>query len=83
MNIVAVDDHVAQVNADAKNEPLVVSGGRLVPGDTGLPRHGAGQGVDHAGELDQEAVADELDDAAMMLGDERLKNVLAKLREAP
>jgi hypothetical protein len=39
---------------------------------------GALDGIDYAGELDQGAVAGELDDAAMMLGDLGLDEVLAQ-----
>ena len=43
---------------------------------------GAGDGVDHAAELAQRAVAHELDDAAMVLRDQRLDEALAVLLEA-
>jgi hypothetical protein len=83
VDILALDDHVSQVDADAEFETLVFIGGRLVRGDAGLPRQGTRKGIDHAGMLDQQAVAHELHDAAMVLGDERLQDLLTKFREAP
>ena len=43
--------------------------------------HGALHGVDHAAELAQRAVAHELDDAAMVLRDQRLDEALAEVLE--
>jgi len=83
MDIVALDDHIPQVDADAEYEPLVFIGCRLSLGHAVLPGHRAGDSIHHAGELDQQAVADELDDPAMMLGDERLQALLAQLGQMP
>ena len=40
-----------------------------------LDGRGALHGIDHAGELDQRAVAHQLDDAAMILGDRRIDHL--------
>ena len=69
MDVVAVNDHVAQIDADAEfDAPL----GRLrgiALGHRLLHAHGAGHRFDDAGEFEQEAVAGGLDDAAFVLGD--------------
>ena len=70
MDIVALDDHVARVDADAEGQPRVIIDHRFLRGHAVLPGHRAGERVHHAGELDQQPVAHELDDAATVLGDE-------------
>ena len=45
---------------------------RLPVGHALLDRDGAGDRVDHAGELDDRAVAHQLDDAAPVLGQQRV-----------
>ena len=50
---------------------------RLALGHAALDRDGACDRIDHAAELAQRAVAHELDDAAMVLGDQRLDQLLA------
>ena len=83
MDIVAFDDDVSQVDADAEPEPVVLVSLCFVNADMILPGHGAVHGVHHAGELDQQPVAHELDDASMILGDQRFENVVAQLRQTP
>ena len=82
VEIVAVDQHVAQVDADAKADALVL-------GSAGLPLHhaaldvdGAGDRLDHARELDQGAVAHELDQPAAMVGQQRVDQLGAMRLQA-
>jgi hypothetical protein len=43
---------------------------------------GAGNGIDNAGELDQQAIAHEFDDPPSMLGDEGFENLFAQFGQA-
>ena len=43
-----------------------------------LHRHRAGDRVDHRGELDDRPVAHQLDDAALVLGQQRVDRLLAQ-----
>ncbi len=76
MDVVALDNDVAEVDADAELDPLVRrhAGVSLCLGLLDLDR--ATQGVDHAGKLDQQAVAHGLDQASAVLVDLWLKQVL-------
>ena len=51
---------------------------RLRLGDDLLDRDRAGHGIDHRGELDDGAVAHQLDDAALVLGQQRVDRGLAQ-----
>jgi hypothetical protein len=75
-------NHVAQVDAYAEADALVLRHHRLALGDAPLDEHGAANRVDHACELDQGAVAHELDYAPLILGDERVDELLAVPLEA-
>ncbi len=66
-NVVAVDDDVADIDADPENDPLVVRDVRIAPQHRALHFHGKRDSIDHAGEFEQHAVAGGLDDAAVML----------------
>jgi hypothetical protein len=75
-DVLAVDDDVAQVDAHAP-EDLAVRRRRVIAlGEGALDLGGAGHRVDHAGELGQEAVAHELDDAPPAPGDGRFDQLL-------
>jgi len=65
----AVDDDVADVDADAKVEPLVGSDTRVALGHAALHVDRAAHGIDHAREFQEQTVAGRLDDAAVMFGD--------------
>ena len=73
---------VAEVDADAEADALGLGDARLPLGHAALDRDRAGDRVDGAGELAEDAVAHELDDAAAVLGDERLDELLAVGLEA-
>src|SRR4029077_10413216 len=68
-DIVAVDDDVADVDADAKVEPLVGGNTRVALGHAALHFNRAAHCIDHAREFHQQAVPGRLDDAAVMFGD--------------
>ena len=55
---------------------------RLALRHPALDRDGAGDRIDHAAELAERAVAHELDDAALVLRDQRLDESLAVILEA-
>ena len=76
--VVALDHHVAEIDADAEHDAPV--GGRLglALGDRLLDRDGAGDRVDHRAELDDRPVAHQLDDAALVLGEQRVDRLLAQ-----
>src|SRR5690348_17353271 len=68
VDVLALDDHVAEVDADAEADALPVGNVRLPPGHALLDRDRARDAVDDRGELAQHAVADELDDPPAVLG---------------
>jgi hypothetical protein len=71
-NVAVLDDDVALMDADAKFDAL---GGRDARGPLGhvaLHCGGAAQRIDDAGELNEQAVAGGLDDAALIVGDARV-----------
>ena len=74
---VVLADHVAEVDADAEADALLLGHLRLALRHAALDRDRAGDRVDDARELAERAVAHELDDAAAVLGDERLDQLLA------
>src|SRR5262249_2259867 len=55
---------------------------RFVAGCRLLPSQGAGDRIDHARELEQEAVSHQLDDTAAVPGDDGCQNLLAQKFEA-
>jgi len=68
VDVVLLDDHVTEVDADPKRDALVL-GRFLVPVDhTALDLDRAAYRVDDTGELRQKPVAGVLDDPAVMLG---------------
>ena len=77
INILSFDDNVTAVDTDAKLEP-VVSGELLIALGHGLlDFDGAPDCVNHAGKLDQCAIADELDHPAIVGGNLRVDDVLS------
>ena len=68
-NIAVLDDHVAKIDADAKEHRPRRRHVAIAPGHSLLKIDGAAQGFGDALELDQHAVAGGLDDAAPALGD--------------
>src|SRR5262245_50732846 len=74
-----VGDHVAKIDADAQADALVLGNRRFALRHALLRGDGAGHGIDDAAELAQRSIAHELDDAATVLGDQRLDEALAVL----
>ena len=77
-DVVALDDDVADVDADAEgNAPILgYLGGAVSHRRLHLDR--AAHSIDHARELQQQAVAGGLDDAAAVAGDRRVDDLLPK-----
>jgi len=81
-NIVVLDNDVAEIDADAKLDPLIQRciGHGMV--HRALPSQGAFDGVHHAGKFNQQAVAHQLDHAPPVPVDDRFDGVLAQSIEA-
>ena len=75
---VALLDHVAEVNADAKLDAFVERDARVALDHGVLNFDCAAHRVDDAAELDDAAVAGALDDAAMMHGDCGIDQIAAQ-----
>ena len=78
VDVVALDDHVAEIDADPELDALVLGRIGVALGHAALDRERALYGVDHARELDQGAIAHQLDDAAVAGGDLGLDQLLAE-----
>ena len=72
VDVLALDDHVAQVHADPETDALRLRHVPLATGHALLDGDRAGDRVHDAGELDQGAIAHQLDDPAAVLGDQRV-----------
>jgi hypothetical protein len=66
--VVALDDHVAEVDSDAQLDAVFRRDIRVSPGHRLLHRDRAAHRIDDAGKFHQQAVAGGLDDAAPVLG---------------
>ena len=77
-DIVVVDDDVADVDADAKFDPLVLRHVGVLLGHAALDFDRAADGIDGAGEFHQHAVAGGLDDAAAMRSDSGINKGLSE-----
>ena len=72
VDVVALDDHVAEIDADAQLDAVVRRDIRVPLGHRLLHLDRAAHRIDDAGKLHQHAVAGGLDDAAVVLGDLRI-----------
>ena len=68
-DVVALDDDVAEIDADAEFDAAVLRHVGVALAHPALDFGGAGDRVHDARELHQHAVAGQLDDAPLMLGD--------------
>ncbi len=68
-DIIVLHDHVAQVHADTKLDALILRGVRVPSCNPLMKRNSTTHGIDHAGELGEQAVARRLDHPSPMLGD--------------
>ena len=71
-NVVALYDHVAHVDADAKADAATFIDVRIAALNSLLDDDGAAHRIDDRRELDEKAVARRLEDAALMLSDQRI-----------
>jgi hypothetical protein len=74
-NIVAIDDDVADIDANTKAHLglwAIIPFSHLL-----LDGHGAGDCIHSAGELDQQSISGALDDAAIVGGDRRIDDLAA------
>src|SRR5437764_12090569 len=69
IDVVRVDDDVAEIDADAELDPPRLRNTGIVPSHLALQFGRAAHRIDDAGEFDQEPVSGGLDDAAAMPGD--------------
>ena len=81
-DVVALDDDVAEIDADAEPNALLVGHFGLAVEHAALHLGGAAHGVDNAGKFRQQPVAGGLDDATMVLGDLRIDQLPAMCLEA-
>ena len=77
MNVPVLYDDVAEVDADAKYDPLVLGNRDVALGHPTLHGDRTGHGLNDARELDQNAVAGRLDDATLVVGDLRVDQLAA------
>ena len=79
--VVLLGDHVAEVDPDAEIDALVRRDAGVALGHGALDRQRAVEGIDHARELGQQAVAHQLDDAPPVRGDGRSDQLILVLLE--
>ena len=72
VDVVALDDHVSEVDADAEHDPPAIGHVGVALGHAALDGNRAFHSVDDARELDQGAVAHQLDDAPPIRSDGRV-----------
>ena len=81
IEVVAIDDDVAEIDADAELDVPVFRHPGIALGHAALDFDRAARRIEHAAELDQEAVAHHLEDAPAMLGDGRVEELAAMLAQ--
>src|SRR5215212_9259561 len=77
-DVVTLDDYVAEVDTNAEGDAPVLGYIGTAVGHRRLHLDRAAHGIDHARELQQQAVACGLDDTTTMAGDRRVDDVLPK-----
>ena len=77
-DIVVVNYNIADMNADAKLDPIVLGRICILLGHAALNFDGASDGIYDACELDESAVPGVLDDASAMISDFGIKKRLSK-----
>ena len=82
VDVVSIDDDVADIDPDTELDPPFGRAVGSVLGHQLLDFHGAGHGVDGASELDQRAVAHQLDHPARMTRHLRVDDCVAQRFEA-
>src|ERR1700730_16137051 len=79
--VVALDDYVAEIDADAPFDAIVHPDPSVPLGHRPLHRDRATDRIDDAGKFHEHAVAGGLDDAALVLGDLRIDELAAQRLE--
>jgi hypothetical protein len=82
IEIVALDDDVAEIDADAQLDAVVSPDARVPFGHRLLHLDRTAHRINDTGKFDQHAVTGGLDDAAMVLGDLRIEKLAAQRFEA-
>ena len=78
-NVGTLDDHVAQVDSDPQLDAAILGHCGVAVAHVALDIDRAIDRADHAGEFDQHAIAGQLDDPPLMLGDTRIDHFGAML----
>ena len=81
VDIAILDDHIAEIDANPEHDPLMLGRPAVPLFHALLHRHGAGNCFNDARELDQNAVAGGLDDAAFVFGDFRIEQLAAMVAQ--
>ncbi len=82
VEVVALDDHIAEIDADAQLDAVVRFDANVPLGHRLQHRDCATHCIDDAPKLHQQAVAGGLDDATAVLGDLRIEKLAAQRFEA-
>jgi hypothetical protein len=72
VDVVAVDDDVAEIDTDAEYNPPILGSTGIALDHPTLHCHSAGDGLNHTREFDQDSVAGRLDDATFVFGSLRV-----------
>jgi hypothetical protein len=75
VNLLALDHHIAEVDADAELHPTVEGQLRILGLKLGLDCNGARNRLDHTGELGQYAVAGRVHESAMVSFDQGVSDL--------
>ncbi len=76
VNVVIIGDHIAGIDADAQPDPTIAVGGGIIPAQSLLDLEPAGNGICRAVEFGKKSVTHGADQAAAMLGDLGLDQIL-------
>ena len=82
IEVVALDDHVAEIDTDTQLDTVVPPGTGIALGHRLLHLNSTAHRIDDAGKFHQQAVAGGIDDAALVLGDCRIDELAAQRLEA-
>ncbi|MDP9813706.1 hypothetical protein J2W42_006581 [Rhizobium tibeticum] len=80
--VLALNDHLAEIDPDPDPDPLVLGNGGIPFGQPARQRDGAFHGVHHAAKFGEHPVAHKLENLAVMASNLRLKQFLASRTKA-
>src|SRR5205807_8706526 len=69
MDVLTIDDDVAQIDPYAEYDPLILRGRDVALGHPTLHRNRTGYGLNHAWEFNKKAITRRFDDPTFVLGD--------------